>query len=357
MSVIRLLSFTVGLSLAGAASAATIGIVAPQNGAYEPLGLQIRQGVKAAAAKLGLDVIEIHESCEDGSGGAIADGLVASKISVAVGFLCSETLTDALPTLKNSAIPAITLSSRAPILMEDALKRGWPLFRLAPSENDESGAIADVILRDWKGLSFGLVDDGTIYSRELTDRIRSRLEEAGLKPTFTDTMRPAQEQQTALVRRLGRTGITALFVAGERNDVAVIARDAATENVGLTILSGDTMRAANSPVPLTPGVLSVALPDYAARPPATETVKEMRAANIEPEGYVLPAFAVTQLSARLIEIAKDQSKPLPAALIGAQFDTVIGPIGFNERHELSTNPYQLQRWTGQAFVPADKAQK
>lgn len=357
MNSIRLFSFALSLTLAGAASAATIGVVAPQNGAYEPLGLQIRKGVKAAAAKVGLDVIEIHESCEEGSGGAIADGLIASKVSVAVGFLCTETLADALPTLKNAAIPAITLSSRAPILMEDALKRGWPLFRMAPSESDEAGAISDIILRDWKGMSFGLVDDGTIYSRELVDRIRSRLEEAGLKPTFNDTMRPSQEQQVALVRRLSRTGVTDIFVAAERNDVSIIARDAASEKLPLTIMSGDTMRAANNPVPLQPGVLAVTLPDYATLPPAAEASKELRAANIEPEGYVLPAYAATQLSAKLLEVAQEKGKPAPEVAINTPFETVLGQIVFNDRHELQTNPYQLQRWTGTSFAPADKAQK
>lgn len=357
MYLFRLLTIVACAGLAGTASAATIGVVAPQNGAYEMLGTQIRQGVKIAAAKAGLDVMEIHESCEEGSGGAIADGLVAAKVSVVVGFLCTETLQDALPTLKNSAIPAITLSSRAPGLMEDTLKRGWPLFRLGPSEGGESQAATEIMLRDWKGHSFGLIDDGTIYSRELVDRIRSKLEESGLKPTFTDTMRPAQEQQVALVRRLSRTGITHVFIAAERNDVSIIARDAVAEKVAITILSGDTMRAANAPVPLQPGVLAITTPDYATLPSAAEAVKELRAANVEPEGYSLPAFAATQISAKLIELVDAQDKPAPTLMIGTAFDTAIGQIVFNDRHELQANPYRLQKWDGTAFVPVDRAER
>jgi len=355
MNSLRLLSFAFSLSIAGAANAATIAVVAPQNGAYEMLGLQIRQGVKAAAAKVGLDVMEIHESCEDGSGGAIADGLVASKVSVVVGFLCTETLADALPTLKNAAIPAITLSSRSPILMEDALKRGWPLFRMAPSENDETSAVAEIMLRDWKGLPFALLDDGTIYSRELVDRVRARLEEAGLKPTFTDTLRPSQEQQIALVRRLSRTGVTHVFAATERNDLSIIARDASAEKIPLVLMGSDALRAANAPVPLQPGTLAVALPDYAALPSAAEAVQQLRAANIEPEGYVLPAYAAAQLSAQALEKASEQSKPTPVVMVGTTFNTVIGPVIFNERRELQDNPYRLQRWTGTDFVVVDKA--
>lgn len=50
MRSLCLLPFIASLAFAGAASAATIGIVAPQNGPFELLGQQIRQGAKAAAA-------------------------------------------------------------------------------------------------------------------------------------------------------------------------------------------------------------------------------------------------------------------------------------------------------------------
>ncbi len=358
MLSLRLLTIIAGFALAGSASAASIGIVAPQSGPYELLGQQIRQGAKAAAAKLGLDVVEIHESCEDGSGGAIADGLVAAKVSTAIGFLCTETLQGVLPPLKAAAIPAITLSSRAPILMEDALKYGWPLFRLAPSDRAESDRISEIMLRDWKGHSIGLVDDGTIYSRELVDRIRSSLEENGLKPTFADTMRPNQEQQVALVRRLARTGVSHVFVGAERNDVAIIARDAGSENLPLTIMGGDAMNAANNPVPLAANVLAVTRPAYDTLPSAQAVAGELRGAGIEPEGYVLPAYAAAELTAALAEATQAQSKPAPEILAGgAVFRTVIGELGFNPSHDLSDNPYRLQRWNGQRFEPADKAER
>ncbi|MBO9108985.1 ABC transporter substrate-binding protein [Agrobacterium sp. S2/73] len=358
MLSLRLLTIIAGFAFAGSACAASIGIVAPQNGPYELLGQQVRQGAKAAAAKLGLDVVEIHESCEDGSGGAIADGLVAAKVSAAIGFLCTETLQGVLPPLKSAAIPAITLSSRAPILMEDALKYSWPLFRLAPSDKAESDRASEIILRDWKGHSIGLVDDGTIFSRDLVDRIRSALEENGLKPTLTDTLRPAQEQQVALVRRLGRTGITHVFIGAERNDVAIVARDAGSENIPLTIMSGDAMNAANNPVPLAANVLAVTRPAYDTLPSAQAVAGELRAANIEPEGYVLPSYAAAELTAALAEAAQSQGKPAPEILAnGTIFKTVLGDIAFNPSHELADNPYRLQRWNSQRFEQADKAER
>jgi branched-chain amino acid transport system substrate-binding protein len=352
----RLLILILGLGLGNAASAATLGIVAPQSGPYELLGAQIRQGAKAAAAAAGLDIVEIHESCDPGSGGAIADGLTAAKISVAVGFLCTETLTDAMTPLRDANIPVITLSSRASILMEDALKQNWPLFRFAPSEKAESDKLSDVILRDWQGASFALIDDGTIHGRELVDRIKNTLEENGLKPMFTDTYRPAQEQQIALVRRLSRTGITHVFIGGDRNDVSIIARDATSENIALTILGGDAMSAANRPVPLQEGVLAVTIPDYSALPSAASAIQALKTAGVEADGYALPAFAAAEVAAKAIDFAQKQEKPVADLLRGSSFETAIGHVGFNNAHELSDNPYRLQRWNGTAFteVPASQ---
>jgi branched-chain amino acid transport system substrate-binding protein len=352
----RILFLVASVAFAHGASAATLGVVAPQDGPYKILGDQIRQGAKAAAAQAGLDVVEINEDCTDSGGGAIADGLVAAKVSIAIGFLCSETLASSLPALKETGTPVITLSSRSTILLEDAAKNSWPVFRLAPSDTAESDRLAEVILRDWQGSLFALVDDGTIHGRELVDRIRAKLEEAGLQPTRMETLRPAQEQQVALVRRLSRAGIGNVFMATDRNDVSTVARDAASENIALTILGGDTLNAANAPLALTAGTFAVTLPDYASMPAAAAALDILTAAGVTiPEGYTLPAFAAVQIAANGIGLADQQKKPVLDILKDSTFTTAIGDIAFNEAHELKNNPYSLQQWNGQAFVPAARA--
>ncbi len=327
-----------------------IALVAPQTGPFAILGNQMRDGAGLAAKKLGLELALIEESCEPGSGPAIARQVQESGSKAAIGFLCSESLDGALPLLKDAGIPAVTLSVRWKGVMEDALKNGWPLYRMAPSTDDEAERLTEVILRDWSGTAFALIEDGTIHGRELTETIRNALEERGLKPVFTDTFRPGQEQQVALVRRLKKAGATHVFVGGDRNDVAIIARDAAAESAALTLMGGEAMHAADTPVPLADGVLAVTLPDYAALPTAEAVVDELKAAGIEPEGYVLPGHAALTAVAEAAGAAGALSLPLAQALGEAHFDTAIGPIAFDEQHELTDNPYRLQEWRQGAFV-------
>jgi len=344
--------FTIAALLAsflacGTASAAVIGVVAPRSGPYAPLGAQVFQGARAAAEAAGDTVIEIDESCEESGGAAVARSLIEAKAAVAIGFLCVETLSTALPQLKTAQIPAVSISVRSNILMEDALRNGWPFFRMAPAEGDEAEKLSEVILSMWKAEPIALVEDGTIYGRELASAIRQHLEPVGITPVFIDTFRPGQEQQVALVRRLARAGATHVFVGGDRNDMAIIARDAASESIPLTLIGGDTMRAANRPVPLRDGVLAVALPDYAALPSATAAVAALRAQNIDPDGYTLQAYAAAELAHQAI--LAGGGRPLTEAIGGGSFNTAIGPIAFDERHELKETPFRLLEWRGSAF--------
>ncbi|MFC5444023.1 branched-chain amino acid ABC transporter substrate-binding protein [Rhizobium halophytocola] len=333
---------------AAQAQAATLAVVAPQSGPFAPLGQQIIAGAKAAAVASGQEVALIDESCDEADTRSVADAIVNAGADAAIGFLCSETLAHVLPDLTKAGIPAITVSVRWKSLMEDAVKYGWPFYRLAPAPDDEGEKITQTILSTWADRTIALIDDGTIHSRELVDEVRNKLETGGLKPVFVDTFRPGQENQIAIVRRLQRAGASHVFIGGDRNDVAIIARDAAAENSGLTLIGADSMRAADQPVALPDGVYAIALPDYAQLPEAQPTAERLRAEGIEPEGYLLPAYAAVQI----VDAARQRAntKPLAEAIGSGSFDTAIGPIGFGPDHELITNPYRLQEWEGGKFV-------
>lgn len=344
-----------GLALPALADMPKVALVAPQSGPFAALGKQMRDGATLAAGKSGVEVVSIDETCEPGSGQTIANQILEKGAKAAIGFLCSESLDGALAPLKEPGIPVVTLSVRWKGIMEDALKNGWPLFRMAPSTEDEAERLAEVILRDWPDAALALIDDGTIHGRELAEAIRGNIETHGLKPAFTDTFRPGQEQQLSLVRRLQKAGATHVFVGGDRNDVAVIARDAAAEGIPLTVIGGEAMNAADMPVPLADGTLAVILPDGTAEPDAAAAVAELKAGGIQAEGYVLPGYAAITVFAEALGASGALKIPLAEALADARFSTVIGPVSFNEGHELSDNPYRLAEWRDGRFVPVPPA--
>ncbi|UVC11398.1 branched-chain amino acid ABC transporter substrate-binding protein [Rhizobium sp. TH2] len=334
---------------AGFAAGPRIAVVAPMSGNLQVLGDQIRLGaVQAADGKA--EIITIDETCTEKSAPSIAEQIRQADAVAAIGFLCVDSLDGGLPILAETKIPAITLSVRSPVLMEDSLKKGWPFFRLAPSTSAERDMIVQEIFAQWKDKPFALLDDGTIMSREMIDNVRQALEQKGMKAAFIDNFRPAQEVQTQLIRRLAKAGITHVFAASDRNDMSVMARDAKAAKINLTFMGGDALNGTNQPVPLEPGTFAVTLPDPQTIASAKPIVEIIHQKKKSAEGYVLPSYSAITVILEANEIASGSGAPLADALSNTPFETPIGEIRFNKNHELSTNPFRMLVWDGNAFV-------
>ncbi len=332
------------------AGAATLAVVAPTSGPFASLGAQIFAGAEKLAVEKKLTAVRIPESCEPGSGDKVAAAIVAAKASAAVGFLCAESLETGAGSLESAGIPAISVSVRSKILFEDVAKEGWPIFSLAPHFDDEAEKLISVIAEGWQGAAFAIVDDGTLPARELTEAVRTGLDDKGMKPQFADTFRPGLDNQIALVRRLQKANATHVLFAGDRSDAAIIARDAAAENIPLTLLGGEALNAADQSVPLADGVLAVLPPEKPET--AKPVIDALAKVGVIAEGYVLPAYAAATIAANAIETATRNGKPVASTLAGGQYDTVIGSFTFG-KDAPHRNPYLLMAWKDGLFTPVD----
>ncbi len=339
----------------------TIAVIAPKSGQFANLGAQVRMGAAAAAAGSQDRTVELEESCEEGSGAAIANAIVAAGADAAIGFLCTESVETGLETLKQADIPAISVSVRADILMQNAMKKGWPLFSLAPTADAEHEKAVSIIANTWKDTPFAMIDDGTIHGRDLIESVRLGLEQKGIKPVFADTFRPGQEQQVGLVRRLVKSGATHIFIGGDRADIAIIARDARQEKAPLVLLGGDTLLASDNPVPLENGVQAVLVPPSPDFPESRDAERQIigkfpagsSGLPVTVEGYMLPAFAATRIAAQSIMTVKASGTARSAAIAASRTNTAIGPVAFGPGHIRADNPYRLMEWRNDRFVAID----
>ncbi|MBL8576095.1 MAG: branched-chain amino acid ABC transporter substrate-binding protein [Mesorhizobium sp.] len=338
------LAASVPVSEAGAQ--ALIGLAAPLSGPSAILGQQMRTGANLAAERLGDPSVRLavaDDGCTAQGGARAARELIAAQVQVVVGFLCSEALEAALPILKQANIPTITVGVRTDSITDRRNRTGWLVYRLGPRADGEREAAGRLLAKNWQRDLFAIVDDGTIYGRELAESVRIAAEQARLSPVFVDTFRPQLDNQIALVGRLQRAGATRAFVGGERDDVAVIARDAAQPEANIIVASGETLRSTGE-VPLVPGTLMVALPEWVdlALP---EVAKAFADRRLLAQGYVLPAYAAVEVAHAAIA-----GQLLPSGLSGSDFATAIGTIRFDENGDLGENPYRLFRFDGTRFT-------
>lgn len=352
---IRTLCALAALAIGGPAAAqasaapASIGLAAPMSGPSAVLGRQIYTGATVAAGRLGDPAVKLtvaDDGCTAAGGARAAREFVAARVQIVVGFLCGEAIEAALPILKDANIPTISVGVRTDALTDRRKRTGWQVYRLGPRADGEREAAGRLLARLWRGDLFAIVDDGTIYGRELAESVRAAAEQAGLSPVFVDTFRPQLDSQLALVGRLQRAGATHVFVGGDRDDAAVMGRDAEQLKASLTIAAGETLRFPGE-VPLAPGTLMVALPEWqdVARP---EVVAAFADRRLLARGYVLPAYAAVEVAHAALA-GQVSAGAAAADLSGRDFATAIGVVRFDDKGDLAENPYRLYRFDGDGF--------
>nr|WP_295465315.1 ABC transporter substrate-binding protein [Mesorhizobium sp.] len=335
------------------AAETVVGVAAPLSGPSALLGEQLRTGADAAARASGIRLEIADDSCTAEGGANAARTFAAARVAVVTGFLCTEAIEAALPILKEAGIAVIATGVRTNSLIDRRGKTGWPVVRFSPRADDEVEAASAILGKAWRDELFAIVDDGTIYSRELAEGLRISFEQSGLKAAFIDTLRPQLDNQIGLAGRLRKSGATHVFAAADRPDVAILTRDAAEIGYKVTIAGGEVLRAPSEGVDLAPGTLMVGLPEWAdIADPAVVT--RLRDQKIEPEGYVLPAYASVEIAAQAAKAAAANGSDVLSALGNQEFSTIFGPVGFDEKGDRTDNPYRLYRYDGGAFIEVDQ---
>jgi branched-chain amino acid transport system substrate-binding protein len=341
------------LSLAAGADAETlVGVAAPLSGASAILGKQIEAGAGQAAEANGLAIKAVDDACTADGGAAAAREFVNAKVNVVVGFVCTEAIEAALPILKDAYIPVITVGVRAESLTDRRAKTGWPVYRLAPRGDDERNAVAANLTQLWRDDLFAIVDDGTIYGREMAETFRAAAEQAALKPVFVDTFRPQLDNQIGLVGRLKKAGATRVFAGGDGDDIAIMGRDAGQLEAGITFAGGENLRTPPGDVPYATGTLMIAPPEWADIADA-KVLESFSTQKVVPDGYTLPAYAAVEIAKAGLALSESSGKPLTEALTGQDFTTAIGPVRFDAKGDLSRSPYRVFRFDGTRFVPLE----
>ncbi|TGV93850.1 ABC transporter substrate-binding protein, partial [Mesorhizobium sp. M2E.F.Ca.ET.154.01.1.1] len=72
------------------------------------------------------------------------------------------------------------------------------------------------------------------------------------------------------------------------------------------------------------------------------------------DGYTLPAYAAVEIAKAATADAESSGKPLAEVLTGHDFATAIGTIRFDEKGDLSQNPFRAFRFDGTHFVPLEE---
>lgn len=344
-----------GLASQPALAELPVAIAGPMSGQYASAGDQIRKGAEMAIADINARggvlgeklVLEVgDDACDPKQAVSVANTMVNKEIVFMHGHWCSSSTIPASDVYYEADIPMATVSTN-PQVTERGLEN---IFRIM-GRDDQQGMVAGTYLADhFKGRKIAVVDDKSAYGKGLADEIAKAMTARGAEPALRESITAGEKDYSGLVTKLKRDGVEVMAYGGYHTEVALILRQAQQAGLDLTVMGGDTMT--NSELvtaagPAADKVLFTFSPDPRKNASAAPVVEKFRAAKIEPEGYVLYAYAAMQLFEQAATAAGSTDyDALQKAMREGSFDTVIGNLSFDAKGDQKAPGFVVYQWQG-----------
>ena len=345
-----------GLALTGAAQAdISIAVVGPMTGGNASTGEQFKDGTTEAVADLNAKggvlgqklVLEIgDDACDPKQAVAVANQIASKGVVFVAGHYCSGSSIPASEVYAESNIVQISPGSTNPVYTD---KRPGPgTFRVC-GRDDAQGKVAGLYVADkLKDKKLAILNDKSAYGKGLADEMKKTLNGAGKTEDLYDFYNAGEKDYSALVSKLKDAQIEVVYIGGYRTEAGLIARQMADQGMKAQVMGGDDL--------LTDeywavtgdagqGTMMTFAPDARKNPAAAEVVKRFEANGRDPSGYALYAYAAVQVWAQAAEKAgaTDFDKVV-AAMNGTTFDTVLGPIKFDEKGDVVDAAFVWYVW-------------
>jgi branched-chain amino acid transport system substrate-binding protein len=363
LSIAVAIAATLGLAACGdKGGETTIGVAGPITGSNASVGEQFRRGAEMAVAdinaaggvlgkKLKLKIGD--DQCDPKQAVAVANAMVSDKVPFVAGHYCSGSSIPASDVYAEAGIVQISPASTNPKLTEDPKKTN--VFRVC-GRDDQQGKVAGAyIAQNFPGKKVAIVHDKQAYSQGLAEETKKALNAAGVTEVLFDTITPGEKDYAPIVTKLKQAGAEVLYYGGYHTEAGLILRQMREQGLQAALMSGDSLAtkefwgitgAAGE------GTLFTFGPD-----PTTDTrnaaiVKKFVDQGFQPEGYTLYTYAAVQAwAAAATKSGTIDSRKVIDALRSGPIDTVMGPVGFDAKGDLTTPTYIVYRFTNGSWTP------
>src|SRR6267378_1826961 len=316
---------------AGAAKAQDIAIavVGPVTGSNAALGEQMTRGAKMAVADINakggvlgkkLNLILADDACDPKQAVAAANDVVGKKVVFVAGHYCSSSSIPASAVYNEAGVLQMMPASTNPALTDDAAKKGWNNVFRACGRDDVQGGTAGKYLADrFKGKRVAIVHDKTAYGKGIADEMK-------------------------------QANIDVIYFGGYQTEAGLIVRQARDQGLQAQLIGADALVTEEFwkiTGPAGEGTLMTFPPDPRNVPAAKAVVDKFMAENppYNPEGYTLYTYAAIQAFAAAAEKAKSlKVDDLSKALKSMTVDTVIGPLSWDKKGDVTDPKYVFYIW-------------
>ena len=225
--------------------------------------------------------------------------------------------------------------------------------------DDANGILIGNYLADhWPDKKIAILHDNTIFGKGIAELTKEQLNRRGLREAIYQAYVPGQNNYGAEIDDLQAADIDVVFIGGYPTEIALMARAAGDRGYPVQLVAGHGLTSEDFGLiagPAAEGALFIDTADPRGRAEAAPVVERFRASGYEPEGYTLYAYAAVQVWAQAAEKAGSlELQAMIASLREHQFDTVLGPIDFDDKGDLTVqNPVWYVWHADGTYVPLE----
>jgi branched-chain amino acid transport system substrate-binding protein len=340
-----------------------IGVAGPMTGSNAWFGEQMQRGAELAVADINakggvrgqqIRLVTADDFCDPEQAVAAAKKLVSDGVIFVVGHYCSGASIPASEIYQAQGVLMITPASSNPVLTE--LGRA-NVFRVT-YRDDAGGIVVGNYLADrWPDKKIAILHDNTAYGKGLAEEVKENLNRRGLSEAIYQAYVPGQSNYGAEIDDLQAADIDLVFIGGYHTEIGLIARQARDRGYHVQLVAGNTVTTEEFGLiagPAAEGTLFFDIADPRGRAEAAPVVERFRASGFEPEGYTLFSYGAVQAWAQAAEKAGSlELQAMIASLRQHQFDTVVGPIDFDDKGDLAVPNLIWYVWRDGGYTPLE----
>ncbi len=285
------------------------------------------------------------DRCEPKRAVAVANQLVSQGVRFVAGHFCSGSSIPASRVYHEQGVLMISPASTNPQLTEQGFKN---VFRVFGRDDEQGTFAADYVVANKLAERAAIIHDGSQYGQVFAGAFKRQLNSHGMREAMNESITQGDKDLTALVTKMRNAGVDLIYFGGYPAGAGLLVREAREQGLTAQLVSGDALvdkrywEVAGS---AGEGTLMTFPPDPRRNPAATEVVQRFKAEGYDPEGYTLYTYAAVQAFA---EAANRAGSVEPAvvgeALRSGTVQTVLGPLSFDAKGDLSPPRQAMYRW-------------
>ncbi|MEK0083712.1 branched-chain amino acid ABC transporter substrate-binding protein [Benzoatithermus flavus] len=357
----RVTSLLLGASalvlLGGTAARAdiTIAVAGPLTGQYAVFGEQMKRGAELAVKDInaagGINgeklVLETgDDACDPKQAVAVANQFVNKGVKFVAGHFCSGSSIPASKVYNEEGILQITPASTNPTLTEQGFGN---VFRTCGRDDVQGQYAANYVVQHGIGKKIAILHDKSQYGKGLADEFKKGLNAKGVQEVMYEAITQGDKDFSALITKMKNAGVDLIYLGGYHTEAGLITRQAREQGLNAKMMSGDALvdkQYWEITGPTGEGTLMTFAPDPRKSPAAEKVVAEFKATGYDPEGYTLYTYAAIQAYVDAVKKAGSTDVDAVAkALREGTYNTVLGPIAFDEKGDVKEPKYVMYQWS------------